>query len=791
MRRHLAFRSHSAKLTLPALLCAAALAGGTPARAAERALLLEVHINGQSTGKLENFLERDGMLYATRADLEEFGLIIDAQAPQTSDGLVALATFAKGAAAPYRVDERSQSLYLTLGHDALKPTLLSASPLPLKTTTNLDTGRGAVLNYDALVTHAAGYGQTASALLDARLFGAAGTLTSGALTQTGQRSGMPGFVRLDTTFTHGDPNTLQRYSVGDFITSGLSWSRPVRLFGLQFGTDFALRPDLITMPMPRLAGEAAVPSTVDVLVNDVRQISQNVNPGPFEVRQMPMPTGVGEVSVTVQDALGRMSVQRLPFYGSSRLLAAGQSSWTMEAGLVRHSYGVRSWDYGKPAAAGSMRYGYNESLTVEAHAEIAARGSNAGAGLYYGMGRYGMLSAAIAANTDGGGLQTTVGYERVSKALSVAFSLTQARADRHDIASANGDNVPRYNARASASLPLGSFGTLSGAVARTRSGPGMAQDAQMAIPAMGSDTTLQSLSYSKGFFERYQLFITAYAASRVDGTSYGFFAGISFTLDSNRSGGVSVTNNGGHSTYTAQAMSPALATGDFGWQTQAATGQYRRLQVDTEYRMPWAHASAGVDQLNGQTSTRAGLRGALATVDGATSISGPIQNSFAIVDTDGRAGVPVLYENRPIGVTDSRGLLTLPNLRPYDANRIAIDPLSVEADVAFSISARQVRPPERAGARVKFPIEKLSAAMITLVDPNGVWLPLGAVVEQQGSKTQTPVGHEGLAYLNGLATENILRVQLPSGKTCMADFPFHQKDGEHVGYYQVICMEVL
>ncbi|NEV03151.1 hypothetical protein, partial [Bradyrhizobium uaiense] len=44
-----------------------------------------------------------------------------------------------------------------------------------------------------------------------------------------------------------------------------------RLFGgLQAQRDFALRPDLITAPLATIGGSAAVPSTVDVYVNNIK-----------------------------------------------------------------------------------------------------------------------------------------------------------------------------------------------------------------------------------------------------------------------------------------------------------------------------------------------------------------------------------------------------------------------------------------------------------------------------------------------------------------------------------------
>jgi outer membrane usher protein len=74
-------------------------------------------------------------------------------------------------------------------------------------------------------------------------------------------------LRLDTTWTYSDQETLTTYRAGDTIGGGLAWTRPIRIGGLQAQRSFSLRPDLITLPLPAAAGSAAVPSTVDVFVN--------------------------------------------------------------------------------------------------------------------------------------------------------------------------------------------------------------------------------------------------------------------------------------------------------------------------------------------------------------------------------------------------------------------------------------------------------------------------------------------------------------------------------------------
>ena len=100
-------------------------------------------------------------------------------------------------------------------------------------------------------------------------------------------------IRLDSTYVYSDPDTLRRYRLGDFITGGLGWTRPVRLGGVQVNSDFSMRPDLVTFPLPSVEGSVAVPSTVDVLVNSTRLLSRQVQPGPFQIPQLPVITGAG------------------------------------------------------------------------------------------------------------------------------------------------------------------------------------------------------------------------------------------------------------------------------------------------------------------------------------------------------------------------------------------------------------------------------------------------------------------------------------------------------------------
>jgi hypothetical protein len=86
-------------------------------------------------------------------------------------------------------------------------------------------------------------------------------------------------VRLDSTWTLDFPERLATLRVGDAISASGAWGRSVRFGGVQFGTNFSTQPTLVTTPLLYAQGEAIVPSTVDVFVNNRRWRARTCRPG--------------------------------------------------------------------------------------------------------------------------------------------------------------------------------------------------------------------------------------------------------------------------------------------------------------------------------------------------------------------------------------------------------------------------------------------------------------------------------------------------------------------------------
>jgi len=763
-------------LAVSALIATALVA--SPASAAERVLVLEVIINGRPTGRVGEFRDRDGVIFARPSDLLELGFVLPGGIDEAVDTipLTALPDFRA------RIDEGRQTLLVEAGDSALRVTELGdetvAGLAPL-----WPSGLGASLNYDVAATFAGGH-TTGGAVAELSIFSPYGVLQGSGLVNLTPLPGQKRFVRLDTVFTGTEVSRLRRWRVGDLVTGALPWSRAVRLGGIQIASDFGLRPDLVTYPLPVISASADVPSTVSVIVNGIRQLSQPVQPGPFAFRSLPVVTGSGEIAVSVSDLLGRQTLITLPFYASVALLTPGLASYSLEAGAVRENFGQSDDRYFGWAASQSSRYGLTEWLTLESHAEVTGRVALLGAGMTMLVGNLGILNLAAAgsighgrSSASSGGAMVSAGFERKTANFSIGASGTYSTAGYRDIAAEHGSPVPKASLNASLGYQLGGAGSLgiaySGRLSRARtSGPVQVLPADTLADA---EIHLVTASYSAPIAGRATFYATGFKDLRRR-SAYGVGAGISLSLGRSTVS-AQASLDGGRSTWSASASRSAQKQDEFGYRAQLSEGATSRRSLEGEYLGSWGRISAGADLSSGQIAGRAGARGALILAGGSLFTSDLIHDSFAVVSAGDVAGVPVLYENRPVGSTNSRGKLLIPSLLSYRNNRLAVDATRLPPDVEVGQTWMQVRPPDRSGVMVNFNVRRVAAALLTLHGRDGLPIPLGSTVRIEGAADQ-PVGYDGEAYVAGLKPGNRGVVIRPDGTTCSVQFDYLPVKGE-------------
>ncbi|MBY0530451.1 MAG: fimbria/pilus outer membrane usher protein [Xanthobacteraceae bacterium] len=755
-------------------------------------LQLEVTLNGQKTNLIASFVRLpDGMLAAERSELEEVGIKVPSvTGPQRPIPLTTVPNL------KYVLNEQTQSIAITIPQDQQVTRTYNAREVAAQTPV-ARSNYGAVLNYSLFGTSGFAFPYSnfdlsgASATLDARAFSRFGVFAqSGILGTTTFRDAEA--LRLDSTYTYTDQNALLTYRVGDGITGGLVWTRPIRFGGVQVQRNFGLRDDLVTSPLPSISGNAAVPSTVDVYVNNVRMLSQSVGAGPYTIANLPVLSG-GNARVVLRDPTGRETESTLPFYSSPALLKPGLLDFSAETGLPRLNYATLSDNYvSEPFASVSLRYGLLEWLSLESHGEFNERLSNFGAGLVTRIGSFGILSLAASGSVTGQmqGSQFFAAYETKILGAHLNISTQRTFGEYNDLASINiappdltaflitplniNPRPPKALDRATLSFALPDFTTLSLNIINYE-------------PVFGPKSQLIGASVARSFFGKSNAFLTAFADLN-DRKGYGVFAGLSIPLGTDKavSFGVSSATDGTRFTLDASKAQPQ-EVGTYGWRFRDSEGKTPYRSAAVSYRTPFGRADASVAQYGELVRTTGEFQGSIIAMNSGVHFSNRIDDSFAIVDV-GAANVTVLYENRPIGKTNNAGVLVVPSLRAYQANKLSIDPRGLPVNAEIPVVQEVVVPADRSGVVVKFGVNAGSnAASIVLVGRNGKHLAVGSIARVNGQQSEHVIGYDGRLFVRNLKATNFVVVDIGSGK-CRATFPFSESNDSIRAIGPIVCL---
>lgn len=663
-------------------------------------------------------------------------------------------------------------------------------------------GWGGFLNYDLSAADTAGHHQGIG-LTTLGVYSPVGVVTDDQLFMSGGASGE--HVRLDTTFTRDFPDSTTSLKIGDATTQPGAWGYATRFGGVQFGTDFTTNPGLVTIPLATVGGQAVVPSTVDVYVNNALTTQKQVPAGPFAISDLPVVTGNGQVTLVVRDLLGNEQIITQSFASNIQLLRAGLSAYSFEVGAIRNNYGVQSNNYGPAMASATYRYGFTNSLTAELHGEGEHDFGNLGASLAAQLGTVGTFLGTVAGsggqNGSNGSLEGA-GFERFTQGLSVSAHVNRQSSTFEQVGASNlisaptnvipgGESSatvtgtsalplvvehPRLSADASASYSFGRFGSL-----------GVAWVSRRYYDAPRIDVT--TLNYSTGIGGRAFLgAVFQHTMSSPGGNSVSVY--LTFPLDANIS--ASVTHQESRSNGTTDQENYAqvqrsLPFGEgYGYLLQASDRGDTRIQG--EYQNAYGTYIAEAEHVANATNTRLEVQGGIVNVGGSTFFTRPVVDSFALVRAPDAPNARVYESNQEVGRTNSAGELLLPNVRPYENNEVSLEQLDLGLDVQFDTLSLKVVPYRLSGAIASFTTHKEHAAVVRVTLADGTPLPAGAELRRDQGPYNIPVGQNGTVYFTDLAEVNHFEARW-EGHTCSITLEDHQLDAIVPDLGTVVCQQ--
>jgi outer membrane usher protein len=609
-----------------------------------------------------------------------------------------------------------------------------------------NNNKGAFTNYQLYATQTKS-GDNFSGVLDVTGFNKLGSLTTGATVNKDSRE--VNIVRTSTYYQKDLPDKMQSFVIGDTVNSDGNWSRSANYFGVRWSRNFSTQPGYIYTPNPIISGSAALPSVIDVYVNNQKTFSQKINPGPFDITHLPVPgNGMGQVNLVVKDILGNEQVITKNFYQSPILLAKGENDFSLESGFLRKNYGTKSNDYQDGFAAGTYVHGITNSITARGRFELQPDRQAAGGDIALTLGNFALVQASVASSNDGirgTGNQYGANIENMGQFLKTSIGVKRFDKDFSQFASTSDETKPKTRTNAFVSFP---------------------------IPMINNNISIGYISQTNWDSDPFK---NAYISSGY-ALPYGANLALSYNkrLDTVNNWGASIVLTvplGDYNTRFDHTIDPsgkitdsyALSTNipagpGMGW---SVINEDLKKNVKTNVTLN-SNTAQYTGQINVQdgitTGKRLGVNGTIGLLDGEVFASRQVNNSsFAVVKTEGLKGIKIYNQNNMVAITNKNGTAAFP-IRPYEKTKIEIKDNEIPLEATAEVLEMYPVAYARSGLLVKFPIQMSKNALVKIHLPNDTPIPAGATVTMASSKESYIAGRNGEVYLTNLSQKNQLTV---------------------------------
>ncbi|MFU8797680.1 MAG: fimbria/pilus outer membrane usher protein [Gammaproteobacteria bacterium] len=725
-------------------------------------LFLDIYLNKQETGYSELLLSRPDGLWLTQATLDKLNFKPSTEKPILDKEIkyYPLSGF-KGVS--YQLKKQDLAVDIVTHPSALKTQEIHlgkpASVPPIERT------RGGFFNYDLSSTILEGQSKQIGGVFEGGYFNNYGVGTASWLVRRSYPPVDRGnqTTRLQTQWAYDDVERMRVVRVGDAVTQPPSWSQPVLFGGVQWATNFETKPGFLRYPLPATTGSAVIPTSVDLYLNNALLSKQDLQSGPFVINNIPVVTGGGMLQVVTTDLLGRQQITSMPFYVSPLLLKPGLHNYSFSGGMIRNDYGTQSNHYGSAFFSATDTVGLSNQLTGQFHGEITAKQQAAGIGGNFVYTPWGVFSTAIAGSRSsarGNGWLGQVGFQRqMQNRVSFGANAQVTTANFMRLGMSDTQWLPSFQSQIFTGIPLkdGSSIGLSYTVRNNRE---------------RDKARLVSASYGRGIGK--QWFFSVSAFKDMEGQKQqAVFLSAMYVFDKHMTANVSMNKQKDSMQSAAQVSRALPAGGGYGYSLSARQSDSQNQDYEGTLSMQSniGNYTAQIEQQSkGQRNYRLGARGGIAFMGGDAYLSRQITGSFGVLQVPGRSNVKVYLFNQEVAKTNKQGNALLPNLLPYQVNKIHIDPIDLPLDMHFENTSFDSIPYYRSGILLTLNANTSKSAIMQLVLPSGEPLPVGALVALQDNQAEYfPVAQNGRTFVVGLKEGKNKLLGLWDNKQCMAE----------------------
>jgi len=699
----------------------------------------QVFINGVDTKQITLFFkDKQGRLWVAAKDLEGWRLNKPVVLPITYNNQP-FYSLSQYPGLTYTVDKENLVIKLQIPVGFFKVNYIDVGAS--KINTFVLPSPGLFFNYNLLDTKNAGPqpNNQFTGLFELGLFNSYGTGSMFFVNQNTPNTET--WLRLTTTWRHDEPDHMWTLSVGDDVSASTNWTSSVNFGGVQWGTNFSTQPQFITFPQMGFKGQATVPSTLDLYINNSLVTQQQIPSGAYDISNIPYIDGYGNMHVVTTDILGRKSSVSIPFYASNLLLKTGLKNYTYEFGLIRQNLGISSFDYARFLGAATESIGLNDTFTLQWHLEGLSDQQTVGLAVFKQLWNLGVLNGSLgvshinAGNKDGGLL--LAGFQRLTPtySLSVSSQITTLYFTQEGIEP--GTFSPRL-------INIASAGT---AILGTSVSCNYVREINRDEP--GNDLIIMTLSRNI-FFD---IALSVSGQTNLSGTrNKGVFLTLTRSLGTDTSGAILNSIENDVHQESVQVIRSLPQGPGYGYNFIGTTGSSENNKLaSVSYQNDIGTYQGGVTQNNGITSYSLNIQGAAVYLGGQSYLMRNLNgNSFAVVQTPGFSNVDVYVNNQLSAVSDKNGNALIPDLLPYQETPIRIDPNTLPLNANIGETSVTVAPYYSSGIIVPFAVKSIRGVILTVKQSSGEFVPEGSVVTVPKQTEEYVVGSNGQTYLTNL-----------------------------------------
>jgi len=747
-------------------------------------------VNGEKRGEYFVLL-KDGDVYLEKAVLDEAGFAAGGR-EVTVDGTVYTSLASRAPGITFVMDDRTFQLSLSAEIGQFRGQVLNMGGYEPEHLLRPDNP-SAFINYGVELLYDPKLGRQSISIphesgiryRDILLF------SSYSFTKPMHDVGKDRYVRLYSSLVKDDPERMVRYTLGDFNAySGVLGGGTV-MGGFSVARNFGMNPYFIRTSGLSITGAVETSSEVEVYRNGSLLTKRALAPGFFDLQNMPLMDGSGDVTLVIKDAFGRENRIDMPYTFSQEMLRKGVQDFSYSIGLERRELGNESASYKNVVGVLRHRAGMTDHLTLGVSGEFAHDVQNAALSATATVPWLGTIGAAAAMSwgensytrrTQQGHayrVSLTNGFPLAGLFYSAAYS--RSTPEYATISLKPFDNRPLQSLSGSIGIGGNRWGSVS-----------LFGSLLEASLANGVLTTV-GVRYSVPVFKWVNL--TENVSLTRDGGRTEWTSGLTLTSYLGKAGTASVAVQRSSSTTGVNVSLQKTPESEQGLGYQIS-GQFQEKAKGTAGGEVSWYGTHGIYSASYQSLSDTDLfgvktSGSIATLFDGVHFSRPVYDSFAVIKVDNLKDVPVYLGGRMVGITNEHGEAFAPLVSSYGINPFMVRQFDLPFNYTAPVLNKALFPAWRSGSRVVFDVDKVQAVRgnIAVVEAGGrmpadFWV---LTVNVNGREESAPLLKDGEFYLENIPSGSHRAEIAKDKKRCSFVMEIPKNDEAMIELGQLIC----